>query len=105
MGSALFGSLFFMSRQTNSFSEEDVDFARGVADHLALALSHHRLAEAARRDAEAREVAARLEAQVATLTRRARVAHRPSRVIGQSRRWKDVLAQAARVAQTERPCC
>jgi transcriptional regulator with PAS, ATPase and Fis domain len=50
---------------------------------------------------EARETAARLEAQVATLTREleSRTGHR--RVIGQSRRWKDVLAQAARVSQTE----
>jgi transcriptional regulator with PAS, ATPase and Fis domain len=72
-----------------------------VADHLALALSHERLAEAARRDAESREVAARLEAQVATLTREleARSGHR--RVIGRSRLWKDVLAHAARVAKTE----
>src|SRR6185503_269651 len=71
------------------------------ADHLALALSHELLAEAARRQAEARETAARLEAQVATLTREleSRTGHR--RVIGRSRRWKDVLSQAARVAQTE----
>jgi transcriptional regulator with GAF, ATPase, and Fis domain len=101
MGNAVFGSLFFLSRRIDSFREDDLGFARRVADHLALALSHNRLAEAARRDAEARETAARLEAQVATLTREleSRTGHR--RVIGQSRRWKDVLAQAARVAQTE----
>ncbi len=46
-------------------------------------------------------MAARLEAQVATLTREleARSGHR--RVIGHSRQWKDVLAHATRVAQTE----
>jgi transcriptional regulator with GAF, ATPase, and Fis domain len=101
LGSHVFGSLFFLSRQSARFIEDDIDFARRVADHLALALSHQRLAEAARRDAESREVAARLEAQVATLTREleSRSGHR--RVIGRSRLWKDVLAHAAQVARTE----
>ena len=101
LGSHVFGSLFFLSREAARFIDDDVDFARRVADHLALAVSHERLAEAARRDAEAREVAARLEAQVATLTREleSRSGHR--RVIGRSRLWKDVLAHAARVARTE----
>src|SRR5688572_865781 len=101
LGTHVFGSLFFLSRESATFIDDDVDFARRVADHLALALLHERLAEAARRDAESREVAARLEAQVATLTREleARSGHR--RVIGRSRLWKDVLAHAARVAKTE----
>jgi GAF domain-containing protein len=101
LGSQVFGSLFFLSREPASFIDDDLDFAKRIADHLALALSHERLAEAARRDAEAREVAARLEAQVATLTREleSRSGLRP--VIGRSRLWKDVLAQAARVARTE----
>jgi len=101
LGSQVFGSLFFLSRQTNAFQDDDVDFGRRVADHLALAISHERLAEAARRDAEAREVAARLEAQVATLTRELESTSGHRRVVGRSRRWKDVLAQAARVARTE----
>ena len=101
LGSQVFGSLFFLSRQTDAFLDDDVDFGRRVADHLALALSHERLAEAARRDAEAREVAARLEAQVATLTRELESTSGHRRVVGRSRRWKDVLAQAARVARTE----
>ena len=101
LGKQVFGSLFFLSRQTNAFVEDDIDFARRVADHLALALSHERLADAVRRDTEAREVAARLEAQVATLTRELESTSGHRRVVGRSRRWKDVLAQAARVARTE----
>jgi transcriptional regulator with GAF, ATPase, and Fis domain len=101
LGSQVFGSLFFLSRQTNAFLDDDVDFGRRVADHLALALSHERLAEAARRDTEAREVAARLEAQVATLTRELESTSGHRRLVGRSRRWQDVLAQAARVARTE----
>jgi transcriptional regulator with GAF, ATPase, and Fis domain len=101
LGNDVFGSLFFLAREPGRFSDDDVDFARRVADHLALALSHQRLAEAARRDAAARETAARLEAQVATLTREleSRTGHR--RVVGHSKQWQDVLAQAARVGQTE----
>ena len=101
LGSDVFGSIFFLAKEPDAFAEDDVDFARRVADHLALALSHQRLSEAARRDAESRETAARLEAQVATLTREleARTGHR--RVVGRSRQWKDVLAQAARVARTQ----
>ena len=101
LGTEVFGSLFFLSRQTDRFSEEDVDFARRVADHLALALSHERLAEAARSQAESRETAARLEAQVATLTRELEARTGQRRVVGQSKQWKDVLAHAARVAHTE----
>jgi two-component system NtrC family response regulator len=101
LGTGVFGSLFFLSRQTDAFSEDDFDFSRRVADHLALAIAHERLAEAARRDAASRETAARLQAQVATLTREleARTGHR--KVVGQSRVWKEILAQSARVAQTE----
>jgi transcriptional regulator with GAF, ATPase, and Fis domain len=101
LANAVFGSLFFLSRSPGQFSEEDIDFARRVADHLALAFSHQRLAEAARRDAAARETAARLEAQVATLTRELESRTGRRRVVGQSQQWKEVLAQAARVAQTE----
>jgi transcriptional regulator with GAF, ATPase, and Fis domain len=101
LGSEVFGSLFFLSRQTDRFSEDDIDFARRVADHLALALSHERLAEAARSQAESRETAARLEAQVAVLTRELEARSGQRRVVGQSKQWKDVLAHAARVAHTE----
>jgi transcriptional regulator with GAF, ATPase, and Fis domain len=101
LGKDVFGSLFFLSREVDHFTEDDFNFANRVADHLALALSHQRLAEAARRDAEARETAARLEAQVATLTRELEARTGQRRVVGQSKVWREVLAQAARVAQTE----
>jgi len=101
LGTEVFGSLFFLSRQTDRFTEDDIDFARRVADHLALALSHGRLAEAARSQAESRETAARLEAQVATLTRELETRTGQRRTVGRSRQWRDVLAHAARVAQTE----
>jgi len=101
LGTGVFGSLFFLARNAAHFSESDLGFARRVADLLALALSHQRLAEADRRDAAARETAAQLEAKVATLTRELEARTGQRRVVGHSSQWKDVLAQAARVAQTE----
>jgi Nif-specific regulatory protein len=101
LGKDVFGSIFFLSRSPDRYSEDDFDFARRVADHLALALSHQRLAEVARRDAESRETAARLEAQVATLTRELEARTGQRRIVGQSKQWREVLAQATRVAQTE----
>jgi Nif-specific regulatory protein len=94
LGTGVFGSLFFASREVDRFTEDDIDFARRVADHLALALSHQHLAETA-------ATAARLEAQVATLTRELEARGGVRRVVGHSKQWKDVLAQATRVAQTE----
>jgi transcriptional regulator with GAF, ATPase, and Fis domain len=101
LGKDVFGSIFFLSREVERYSDEDFDFARRVADHLALALSHQRLAEVARRDAESRETAARLEMQVATLTRELEARTGQRRIVGQSKQWREVLAQAARVAHTE----
>jgi transcriptional regulator with GAF, ATPase, and Fis domain len=101
LDTGVFGSLFFLAREAERFGEADLDFARRVADLLALALSHQRLAEAARRDAAARETAAQLEAKVATLTRELEARTGAKRLVGHSQQWKDVLAQAARVAQTE----
>jgi len=94
LGTGVFGSLFFASRDVDRFTEDDIDFARRVADHLALALSHQHLAETA-------ATAARLEAQVATLTRELEARGGVRRVVGHSKQWKDVLAQATRVAHTE----
>jgi transcriptional regulator with GAF, ATPase, and Fis domain len=101
LAKGVFGSLFFLARDVDAFEEDDVDFGRRVASHLAVALSHEQLAEAARRDAAARETAARLEAQVATLKRELEARGGQRRVIGSSPRWNDVLAHAARVARTE----
>ncbi len=47
------GSLIFFHREPGRFSEEDVEVAARLADRIAVALSHHRLAEEARVAAEA----------------------------------------------------
>src|SRR5512140_155728 len=62
------GGLLFISRTPNTYGESDIPFARQVADQVALALSHQRLAEEARRAADARAEAETLEKRVAVLS-------------------------------------
>jgi transcriptional regulator with GAF, ATPase, and Fis domain len=50
----------FYSRALAAFTPDDAPIGRRIADHLALALSHHRLAETARQSAELEGVSARL---------------------------------------------
>jgi transcriptional regulator with GAF, ATPase, and Fis domain len=57
----LFGGLNFYSRTAGFYSPADVLVARRITDHVALALSHARLAEAARRNVELRAQATNIE--------------------------------------------
>ena len=93
-------SAAFLSKTVGAFTPRDVATARRVAEHLALALSHEQLAEAARRVAEAQARAERLELRVKSLTELdSRTNH--GRVVGKSREWKDVLTKATQVAATD----
>src|SRR5215510_6926433 len=94
------GYLFFFSRQPNAFSEDDVDLARRVADHLALAIAHERLVEEARRANQAQEQASRLQERVDSLVEELKGVG-PHRALGRSRTWRDVLGQATKVAETD----
>jgi len=95
------GSLFFLSRTPRQYSEADVVVARRVADHVSLALAHQSLAEEVRRVAEERQRAARLEERVAALKDELETTLGYRRIVGESKEWKDVLTQAAKVAPTE----
>jgi transcriptional regulator with GAF, ATPase, and Fis domain len=55
------GGLIFFSKIPGAYTEADVPFARRIADHVTLALSHQRLAEHARRNEELRARAAHLD--------------------------------------------
>jgi transcriptional regulator with GAF, ATPase, and Fis domain len=94
------GYLFFFSRQANAFSEDDVDLARRVADHLALAIAHERLAAEAKRLTHAQEQASRLQERVDSLVEELKGIG-PHRALGRSRKWRDVLGHATKVAQTD----
>ena len=54
----------FYSKRRHAFDPCDVPVARRIMDHIALAVSHERLAEAAQQIAEASGRADRLEARV-----------------------------------------
>ncbi|PWT83153.1 MAG: hypothetical protein C5B57_07415, partial [Blastocatellia bacterium] len=56
-----FGGLTFYSRTAGHFTRDDVLVARRISDHVALALSHQRLAEQARRNEELRARTTNLE--------------------------------------------
>jgi two-component system response regulator HydG len=58
----LYGGLTFYSRTRGHFSRDDVLIATRIADHIALALSHHRLADESQRAAALQERAANLDA-------------------------------------------
>ena len=95
------GCLLFMSRNLAQFHEEDVETARRIADQIALALSHEKLAVEARRAADAREEALRLEGRVAALTEQLAELGGARRIVGRSKSWRDVLDLVAKVAPTE----
>ena len=94
------GALVFVSQEKDRFGEADVEVARRIADRIALALAHQRLAEEAQAAAQERERAERLRATVDTLTRQLEERER-MRVVGVSRSWKEVLEQVGRVASSE----
>ena len=91
----------FWSKRVNAFSHDDVPAARRIADHVALAVSHEQLAEAAREVAEARTRADHLESRVRSLAGELEVRPGPGRAVGHSSAWKDVLRKVAQVAPLE----
>jgi transcriptional regulator with GAF, ATPase, and Fis domain len=93
------GALGIGHREPARFGPEDVEPLRRVADRLALALSHSRLAEEASAVAREKERAERLEATVETLAQQLEN-QRQTRIVGSSGLWKEVLLQAGRVAPT-----
>jgi len=94
------GGLVFCSGDPGAYPPADVGPARQIADCVALAVAHQRLAEEERRGAEARARAERLERRVQDLTEELEAQGR-HRVLGQSREWREVLDQAGKVARTE----
>jgi transcriptional regulator with GAF, ATPase, and Fis domain len=94
------GALGFLHREPGRYAVEDVEVARRLADRVALALSHHQLAEEARVAGEERQRAERLAATVETLRRELESRGR-TRIVGVSRSWQEALQQAGRVAPSE----
>jgi transcriptional regulator with GAF, ATPase, and Fis domain len=93
--------LGFWSKRVHAFGPQDVPVARRVADHVALAVSHEQLADAARQVAEAHARAERLESRVQSLVEELETKSGHGRVVGQSPEWLDTLRKATQVAETE----
>jgi transcriptional regulator with GAF, ATPase, and Fis domain len=94
------GAISFGADRPFAYGEEDVALATRIADHVALALAHERLAEEAKRTAQAQERASRLEKRVRKLVSELET-RGPHRALGESRVWRQALASAARVADTD----
>ena len=94
------GYLFFTSRHADTYSEEDVELGRRVADHVALAIAHERLAAEATRATQAQAHAVQLQERVDALVEELQsvTSHR---AVGRSARWRDALADATKVAATD----
>src|SRR3954452_21796554 len=93
--------LGFWSKRPHAFGPHDVPVARRVADHVALAVSHEQLAEAARQVSEAHARAEHLETRVRSLVDELESRNGHIRVVGHSAEWTDTLKKAAQVAETE----
>jgi transcriptional regulator with GAF, ATPase, and Fis domain len=94
------GGIEFASREPDHFDDEDGEFAMRVAEHVALALAHRQLADESQRTAAATERAAQLAERVHVLVQELETLS-PHRALGRSRKWRDVLAHATKVAPTD----
>jgi transcriptional regulator with GAF, ATPase, and Fis domain len=94
------GGIGFGSDRPAAYSEDDVELATRIADHVALALAHEQLAEESRRAAQAQERAALLQERVDALVHELdrRGGHH---ALGESARWKQALVHATKVADTD----
>jgi transcriptional regulator with GAF, ATPase, and Fis domain len=96
----LIGALNFTSCEPARYTALDLTIARRVADYVALAVSHQRLAEEGRRAAALEERNKKLEVRVSSLISELdRTGYR--RVTGESKAWQQVLTQATKVAATD----
>ena len=91
----------FWSKQVAAFSPEDAPIARRIADHVALAVSHEQLAEAALHVAEMRTRTGRLERRVKSLAEEHDLRTGADHAGARSAEWKHVLRNVARVAPVE----
>jgi transcriptional regulator with GAF, ATPase, and Fis domain len=103
-GSRRLGSVLLVSRTAHAFTPDHGRALRVVAELIAIALSHQQfaiaLAEESRRAAIERERSALLEQRMQFLVREIETLS-PHRAIGDSKPWRECLAQAARVGAAE----
>jgi transcriptional regulator with PAS, ATPase and Fis domain len=90
----------FWSKQPHTYEGRDVPLARRIVDHIALAVSHERLAGTARASGVARARTDDVDSRLRTLSGELG-SRMHTRIVGRSTEWQDVLRKAAQVAETE----
>jgi DNA-binding NtrC family response regulator len=89
----------FWSKQAHAYDRRHLPLARGIVDHLAVGVSHERLARTASLVSPARprkDLESRVRLLVDEVSSRT---HRP--IVGVSAEWRAVVTEATRVAQTD----
>jgi transcriptional regulator with PAS, ATPase and Fis domain len=87
----------FWSKQPYAYDRRQLPLARRIVDHLAVGVSHERLARAVGAVDHPLPRAARVGSGPGTIA--AAVGNR--RIVGESAQWREVLSQATRVAKTD----
>ena len=99
------GYLFFTSRRPEAYGEEDVELARRIADHVALAIAHERLAAEAQRARQAEQQATALQGRVDALVEQLESAT-PHRALGRSAALAGACSRRRpRSRRPTPPCC
>jgi len=94
-------ALEFWARKPAAFDRSHLPIARRIADHVGLCVSHQQLAETARRAAENRMRAERLQVRLKSLSDELDARTGRGRVVGASPEWQAVLKRATQVADTD----
>jgi len=91
----------FLAFAPGSYTQDDVQVARRIADRLTLAASRTRGLQASKRADEATARASQLESRVKALTEELDARTGSRRVVGDSLSWRQALTQATQVAATD----
>ena len=90
----------FWSKQAFAYDYRHLPLARRIVDHLAVGVSHERLARTVSIADHARARANRVETHTRTIVDE--ISSRTQRrIVGESEQWREVLNQATRVAKTD----
>jgi transcriptional regulator with GAF, ATPase, and Fis domain len=90
----------FWSKRRHAYERRHVPLARWILDHIAVAVSHERLATTARAGADAHGRATPLDSGRRPIVNGSCLAPH-TRIVGQSAEWQAALAKATLVARTE----
>ena len=100
-GERVGGALFFEKQRPHWYDPSDVEIARMIAAHVALAVQHQRLAEEQERAATAERRAQGLRVRLDSLREELGERFRFDQIVGRSAALREALDAAAKVAPTE----